>query len=174
MFPAAAARISESGMTFSKTTVGQYFPISLLLYIDSLDTVHCEEWMFDLDMLLPTELRSLRAEGHTVSDSLHPWALSRLHTHTHTFTSTYTHSFPNWQWKGFQGKHLIVLLFSVFKLSLPTLMLTDIELCNGGGWHVIFKSKEKRDCVWTEHIVYCVSVSEAIGGKNNMCNSQLT
>lgn len=72
---------------------------------------------------------------------------------------------PNWQWKGFQGKHLIVLLFSVFKLSPPTLMLTDIELCKGGGWHVIFKSKEKRDCVWTEHTAYCVSVSEAMEEK---------
>ncbi len=44
-------------------------------------------------------------------------------------------------------------------------MLTDIELCKGGGWHVIFKSKEKRDCVWTEHIACCVSVSEAIEQK---------
>lgn len=101
-----------------------------------LDGIHCGEWVFDLNRQLPTGLRSLRAEGHTVSDSLRPWAPSHAHT-------PHTHTFPNWQWKGFQGKHLIALLFSVFKLSPLTLMLTDIELCKGGGgWHVIFKSRD--------------------------------
>lgn len=100
----------------------------------------CGEWVFDLVRLLSAGQRSLRAEGHTASDSVRLWAL--LHTQEHT--STHTVYFSNWQWKGFQGKHLIVLLFSVFKLSLPTLMLTVIELCNGGGWHVIFKSKAKK------------------------------
>ncbi len=91
---------------------------------------------------------------------------SHTHTHTHTHAHTYTLSFPNWQWKGCQGKHLIVLLFSVFKLSPLTLMLTDIGLRKGGGgWRVIFKSKEKRDCDWTEHTAYCVSVSEAMEEK---------
>lgn len=77
--------------------------------------------MFDLERLL----RSPRAEGHS---------------RTHFFSCSQ-------QWKGFRGKHLIARLFSVLKLSPPTLVLTDIELCNGRGWHVIFKSTEKRDCV---------------------------
>lgn len=79
--------------------------------------------MFDLERLL----RSPRAEGHS-------------HTLAHFFSCSQ-------QWKGFRGKHLIARLFSVLKLSPPTLVLTDIELCNGRGWHVIFKSTEKRDCV---------------------------
>lgn len=94
---------------------------------------------------------------------------SLSHSRTHFFSCSQ-------QWKGFRGKHLIARLFSVLKLSPPTLVLTDIELCNGRGWHVIFKSTEKRDCVWTEHIAYCVSVSEAMEGKNQrvivtLCNT---
>lgn len=56
-----------------------------------------ESGCFDLDRLLPTGLRRLRAEGHTVSDSLRPWALSHSHSlsHTHEDTHTYGHTWTH-------------------------------------------------------------------------------
>lgn len=123
--------------------IGQYFRSSLHLYLSVWTeyTVEsgCLTWIGSFQ-----QGWGAREQKVTLSVTHYARGLS------HTLALTHTHSFPNWQWKGFQGKHLIALLFSVFKLSQLTLMLTDIELCKGGGWHVIFKNVERKEIVFEQ------------------------